>query len=137
MNFSRHLVIVILLVLVLLLVVGFWATSIASPVPNGAQTIEAILGIPKDSYHVIPSSTRNATHERSTFISEIRTILRSQPEIIEAEDVDTRVPPPVEETAPVIIPVPEPIPQIPPEPVTLPIAGTTTVTQEEVHVLVE
>ena len=125
MNFSRHLVIVIILIAFFLLVIGFWATSVATIESNGAQSIGATFGIPKDSYEVVPSSNADARNARTTFISEIRALLRSQPEVVVEEEVVPYIPPPVMETVPVVIPVLVPEEPMVLEPSALPIATTT------------
>lgn len=142
MNFTRHLVVVIALVVFFLLIIGFWATSVATTESNNAANVQASFGIPKDSYGVVSASETDASRERKDFISEIRAALRSQPEpepkpevVVEKKVVPYT--PPVAQTAPVIIPVPQAEPEKTPEPIDISVATTTPELQGEVPLSVQ
>ncbi len=110
MNFTSHFIVVIVLVVVFVLIAGFWAISAPTTKSNTATAIEAVFGVAKDSYTVLPGTQSTDGDERASFVSKIRAALRDLPEPVIEEEIIVDVPVPSTplptEVAPEVVPLP-------------------------------
>ena len=131
MNFTRHLIVVLILIVFFLLIAGLWTTSVATTKSNTATAVQAIFGVAKDSYTVLPAENSNGVGERASFISKIRAALRDLPEPVVEEVIRMDTPVPSVPLPPEVVPEVESLPIVDPVlvPVETPAATSTRVTE--------